>query len=107
MASKLACTTLGMKDVPLPWPIKKRVVEVPAIKTEVCVMGSSIPEWASNVVKYLDVGKLPKGKKEVRRIMRKVVRFILLTRFSIKGVSQPFTLMYLSTGSTICLGQDT
>lgn len=41
-------------------------------------MSISIPEWASEVVRYLDEKKLPDTKEEARRVRRKAERFLLI-----------------------------
>ncbi|XP_042980034.1 uncharacterized protein LOC122310218 [Carya illinoinensis] len=75
---KLACTTSGMKEVPFPWQVERRIIKIPTIGKEVGVLGSNIPVWANGVVEYLYERKLPEEKEEARRVRRKVARFMFI-----------------------------
>lgn len=58
--------------------VERKVIEVPTIVEKVGVLGSSIPEWSGDVVKYLDIDELPEGKEEARRIRRRAARYMLI-----------------------------
>lgn len=60
------------------WPIERSIIEVPVIRAKVSVLGSIIPEWASGMAQYLDNGKLLEVKEEVRRIKKKMAKFLLM-----------------------------
>lgn len=90
-----------MEDFHLPWEVKKRIIEIPTIGLEVCVIGVNDPEWASDINKYLDTGELPKGKKEARKTRGSAVRFIKVDRVLYKSCSPP-TSMHLTARSIIC-----
>ncbi|XP_042964601.1 uncharacterized protein LOC122298813 [Carya illinoinensis] len=61
---KLAQAALGIEEVPLPWQVERRVIEVLVVGMEVGILGSNTPEWASRLMEYLDKGKLPKTREE-------------------------------------------
>lgn len=83
--------TSGMKDTPLPWEVEKRIIEVLMIGLEVCVIGSSNPKWASDVIRYLEIGELLELKEEVKRTRRKVARFVKVDGVLYKrGFSTPY-----------------
>lgn len=44
VANKLGQTTLGIKEVPLPRLVRKRIIEVLEIGVEVRILSCSIPE---------------------------------------------------------------
>ncbi|XP_042939501.1 uncharacterized protein LOC122274533 [Carya illinoinensis] len=90
VADRLARAALGEEEVPLPWPVERRVVEVPAMGVEVGVLGSSTPDWVSSIVEYLDGGKLSKAREEARKIKKRAARFPLIDGILYKrGFSVP------------------
>lgn len=75
MANRLAQETSGIDKVPLSWPVVKRAIEVPAIRTKVSILSSNIPKWANKIAEYLQTERLPETREETRKIRRKAVRF--------------------------------
>ncbi|XP_042944673.1 uncharacterized protein K02A2.6-like [Carya illinoinensis] len=64
IVDRLARAALGGEEVPLPWPVERRVIEV--------------PDWANSIVEYLDEGKFPEAREEARKIKKRAVRFLLI-----------------------------
>ncbi|XP_042962726.1 uncharacterized protein LOC122297003 [Carya illinoinensis] len=90
VADRMARATSGGEEVPLPWPVERRVIDVPAVGIEVGVLGSRAPDWANSIVDYLDEGRLPEAKKETRKIKKRVARFLLIDGILYKrGFSVP------------------
>lgn len=54
-------------------------------------MGRNEPEWAGNIVKYLDAGEHPEGKEEARKFKRRVARFVKVDEILYKrGFAAPY-----------------
>ncbi|XP_042962729.1 uncharacterized protein LOC122297007 [Carya illinoinensis] len=97
VADRMARAASGGEEVPLPWPVERRVIEVPAVGIEVGVLGSGTPDWANSIVDYLDEGRLPEAKEEMRKIKKRAARFLLIDGILYKrGFSVPL-LQCIST----------
>ncbi|XP_042942589.1 uncharacterized protein LOC122276744 [Carya illinoinensis] len=93
VTNRLARAASGGEEVPLPWPVESRVVEVPAVGLEVGVLGSSTPDWASSIVEYLDGGKLPEAREDARKVKKRTDRFLLIDEILYKrGFSVPLLI---------------
>ncbi|XP_042983211.1 uncharacterized protein LOC122312620 [Carya illinoinensis] len=78
VTDRLARVASGGEEVPLPWPIERRIIEVLAVGVEVGVMGSSTPDWVNSIVEYLDEGKLPETREETKKMKKRAARFLLI-----------------------------
>lgn len=76
IANRLAKASFAKDDMELLWEVHKKVIEVPAIGNHVNHVGPSGPEWAKEILEYLEVGKLPEGKQASRKARMNVARFI-------------------------------
>lgn len=61
VADRLAHIASWIEDALLPWEVETRIIKVLVIGPEVCVIGGNDLEWASDVIRYLDTGKLFEG----------------------------------------------
>lgn len=82
-----------MNEVLLPWLVKRRVVEVLVVRSEVGVLNSIALEWISGVAQYLNNERLSK----VRWIKRKAARFLLINRILYKREFSTLLLICIST----------
>ncbi|XP_042980030.1 uncharacterized protein LOC122310215 [Carya illinoinensis] len=90
VADRLAQAAPKGQEVALPWPVERRVIEIPTMGIEVGVLGSSTPDWASSIVEYLDGRKLLEAKEEARNIKKRAARFLLIDGILYKrGLSVP------------------
>lgn len=55
-----------------------RIVEVPAIGVEVMEVKPKTPEWALDIIKYVDANELLDNRWEARKIRNRISRYTLL-----------------------------
>lgn len=53
-----------MENSTLTWEVERRVIEIQAIEVETYRVELKKPEWAKEIAKYIDTGKLPTEKED-------------------------------------------
>lgn len=57
------------------WP-----VVFPAIGIKVSIISPKIPEWALDIMKYLDNNKLPSDKREAQKVRNREAHFTVIDK---------------------------
>ncbi|XP_041026908.1 uncharacterized protein LOC121267101 [Juglans microcarpa x Juglans regia] len=76
-ANKLACAA-WTKRLPLPEQVVTRTIEVPAVGIEVMQIQPGAPDWARDILKYLDSSELLEDRQEAQKVRSQAARYTLI-----------------------------
>lgn len=55
-----------------------KTIEVPTVGIEVMMIQPKIPDWAADIIKYLETDEMPEDRQEARKIRNRGARYTMI-----------------------------
>ncbi|XP_041016117.1 uncharacterized protein LOC121258640 [Juglans microcarpa x Juglans regia] len=75
---KLARVTSGQEGSTLPDNTVVKTIEVLSLRIQVMTIQLRIPDWAASIVKYFEIGEMPKDRQEARKIKNREAHYTMI-----------------------------